>query len=108
MVGYFDRKTSDVGNYVGLWAPSDSELTSEFERLLSALAGNDQYWRGVLVTYRKTGSKTRHFGLVHDFGSGFLVDAPNEMSVRRMTADKLVGLLQGQGIVNLEGSRTPE
>ena len=108
MVGFFDRKISDVGHYAGLWVRSDSELTSEFEELLSALNGNDQYWRGIVISYRKTGSKTRHFGLVHDFGSGLLIGAPNEMHIRRMTADRLVGLLQGQGIVNLAVSSTPE
>ena len=108
MVGFFDRRISDVGHYVGLWVASNSELTSEFEKLLADLKGNDQHWRGVVICYRKAGSKTRQFGLVHDFGNRVLIDDPNEMTVWRMTTDKLVGLLQGQGIVDLAGSPQPE
>lgn len=101
LVGFFDRRHSDVGHYTGTWAPSDSELTPEFEKLLTDLNGNDKHWRGVIVSYRKPRSKTLHFGLVHDFGRRHLVDDPNEMSVWRLTTDKLVGLLQCGGIIDL-------
>lgn len=108
MVGFFDRKHSDVGHYLGIWVPSESELTSEFEKLLLNLQGNDKHWRGVVISYQKTGSRTRHFGLVHNFGDRALIDNPNEMSVCRMTTDKLVGLLQCQGIVDLGSSPESE
>ena len=102
-VGSFDRLSSDVGYYSGTWTPFASRSTDEFNSLLVDLKGNSGPWKGILVHYRRDSSTRTQIGLIHEFGETRPDGEENFMRLMRLPIDKIIGLIQSQGIVTLAG-----